>query len=295
MSIQLKNDNLCLELNKPGKVYQGSRFDWTGQIVQITYLGKHTFCTKELKDEKFYKTQGQGLYNEFGIDMPVGYDACRPCDQFPKIGVGLLTKKYDIPYDFFNPYQIDPFQFTYTKTLSNIIFRCQSNSYGDYAFGLEKVIKLDKSSFSISYTLKNTGKKVILTNEYVHNFLSINNRPIDGKYKLFFSFQLYPNRFENYLNPNDVVQFSKSSLTWKSVPKSAFFFSKLNTDYRGSASWLLVQVQDKVAIRESVNFKIQKMNLWGEAHVVSPEIFALIHVRPGKSYSWKRKYEFFTV
>ncbi len=216
MSIQLKNDTLCLELNKPGKVYQGSRFDWTGQIVQITYLDKHTFCTKELKDEKSNKIQGQGLYNEFGIDMPVGYYTCCPGDQFPKIGVGQLTKKYDISYDFFNPYQIDPYQ-------------------------------------------------------------------------------LYPNKFENYLNPNSAVRFSKSSLTWKSVPQSAFFFSRLNTGYQGSASWTLVQIQDKVAIKESVDFKIHKMNLWGQAHVVSPEIFALIHVRPGRNYSWKRKYEFFRV
>lgn len=294
MPILLKNNYLNLEINEPGMEYRGTRFDWTGQIVQITYLNKHTFCTSEKLNEPSNKNQGQGLYNEFGIDMPVGYDECRTGEKFPKIGVGKLTKESDSRYDFFYHYPLEPYSFTHTVKTSEVSFSCKSHSNDDYAFHLEKTVQLDEDSFSIHYSLLNTGKKEIRTNEYVHNFLAINNKPVDEKYQLYFPFRLIPEKFGFSLNPGNVVQFGDRWFTWKAVPDAPFFFSKLNADYHGLGTWSLSHKEEKVGVSESTNFKFQKINLWGASHVISPEIFAPVTVSPGKKLSWVRQYQFFT-
>ena len=92
MALLLENNLLQLEIQEPGKGYCGSRFDWTGQITQIRYRRQHTFCTEETVDPALVNKLGRGLYNEFGIDQPLGYHDCSVGDKFPKIGIGLITR-----------------------------------------------------------------------------------------------------------------------------------------------------------------------------------------------------------
>jgi hypothetical protein len=88
-----------VEIAHPGE-YAGSRFDWTAFIRQVTLKqGLHTFCTAEsLVSGK--GTGGIGLCNEFGNDLPVGYDEAPSGSKYPKIGVGLLTRRDSGRYDF---------------------------------------------------------------------------------------------------------------------------------------------------------------------------------------------------
>jgi len=108
----LENDRLKVDIAAPGEVYSGSRFDWTGFITQITLDHAVTFCVPE-RLEKGVGTGGVGLSNEFGIDQPLGYDEVKVGQQFPKIGVGLLTKASESDYDFFT-----------IMTLLPLCFRC---------------------------------------------------------------------------------------------------------------------------------------------------------------------------
>lgn len=293
--IKLKNEYLCLDIQKPGESYRGSRFDWTGQIIQITFLNKHTFCTTETLNEQMIDKQGRGLYNEFGIDQPIGYDDCPVEGKFPKIGVGYLTKKTKEPYDFFYNYYITPYFFPYSVENTKAQFFCEVEKSQEYAYQLDKRIELDKNTFTIYYSLSNCGKKVIRTNEYVHNFLSINGKQINANYKLFFPFAIMEKKFGQVVNPKNVVQIGNDFITWNSTPEKQFFFSNINTAYNGKGKWKLIHLQDKVGIQESTDFDAQKINLWGAAHVVSPEIFFQVNVVPGESISWSRTYTVFTL
>lgn len=293
--IKLKNEYLCLDIQEPGNPYRGSRFDWTGQIIQITYLNKHTFCTTESLDERLINKQGRGLYNEFGIDLPVGYDNCPLGGKFPKIGVGLLTRMSMRPYDFFEDYQVTPYSFPYSVEDTKVQFFCEVEKTHEYAFQLDKRIEIDKNTFTIHYSLSNYGKKRIRTNEYVHNFLSINKKKIDSNYRLSFPFPLKLEKFGRVVNPQNVVQINIDFITWNSTPEKQFFFSNINSDYYGKGEWTLINLEEKVGIKESTDFNIQKINLWGTTHVVSPEIFFDVDILPGKCLSWSRTYTMFTL
>jgi hypothetical protein len=263
MLIELKNDYLSLLIQKPGEIYRGSRFDYTGQIIQVTFLKKHTFCTTEtLKDNEVNK-KGRGLYNEFGIDETVGYDDCPVGGKFPKIGVGLLTKGSMRSYNFFENYEVTPYSFKSSFNEAEAVFICESEKEDKYSFKLEKRIKLNR------------------------------NTPIDENYKLYFPFKINPEKFKGTVNPGNIVQFENEVVSLKSVSEEQFFFSNINIDFRGKGEWMLIHSKDRIGIQEITDFNYQKINLWGTRHVISPEIFFQIKTEPGKSLSWSRTYKIF--
>ncbi|WP_209444126.1 hypothetical protein [Paenibacillus ihuae] len=50
-----------------------------------------------------------------------------------------------------------------------------------------------------------------------------------------------------------------------------------------------------MGIRESGNFRPERIALWGERHVISPEVFANISILPRHSKGWRRSYQFFAI
>ena len=296
MSIQLKNTSLYLDINEPGEHYIGARFDWTAQIVQITYKNKHTFCTTETPDDKLINKRGRGLYNEFGIDKPLGYEDCSVGEKFPKIGVGFLTKDSPKPYDFFHNYKITPHTFSSEADETRAHFTCETKSANNkYAFRLEKSIELNNNSFTIFYSLINFGSEKINTNEYVHNFLSINGKPVNKDYELSLPFKIETGKLNTIVNPSQVIQIDDDHLTWNAIPKEEFFIDSLNTSYSGIGKWRLIHKEEKVGIEERTGFNISKMNLWGSPRVVSPELFFSVNAAPGEQLSWSRTYTLFTI
>lgn len=294
--IKLDNGIIQLLIQKPGSIYKSARFDWTGQITQVTYKNKYFFCTTESLLPFLMEKQGQGLYNEFGIDYPIGYDNCPIGSCFPKIGVGCLVKESLEPYDFFKDYKIIHYSFPFTVESIKAHFICKAEQFDShYSFKLEKSIELKQNSFIINYTLHNYGKKEIRTNEYVHNFLSINGKPVGGNYELSFPFKLNPDKFGFVLNPKETMQFKEKTVKWNKpiTGNKQFFVSNINSDYHSKGAWSLVDRDEKIGIQEEADFDVQKINLWGATHVISPELFFEIKVCPNNKISWSRKYTVF--
>ncbi len=290
MPVSIENDSLRLHIYLPGEKYRGSRFDWTGQIAQITLNGKHTFCTVESLEKPGPANPGEGLFNEFGIDIPVGYDDCPVGEQFPKLGIGLLTRQDTAPYFFYNNYPVSPARFSQKVEKQRAEFVCAARLNRGYAYTLKKNITLRRDGFVIGYELINRGTREIATNEYVHNFLSLNNRLIDGRYALHFSFPLDPENFAEVVNPQNVVSFGKDTVSWQSRTHEQFFFSFVNTRYNKNIAWTLEHRDEGIGIRESVDFSIARLNLWGWGHVVGPEIFYQFHLPPDQKVRWQRNY-----
>ena len=295
MSFKLNNEYISLDIREPGEFYRDSRFDWTGQITQVTYLNKHTFCTAESLDEQLVNKQGCGLNNEFGIESSLGYDDCCSGGKFHKIGVGLLTRKSTEPYNFFEDYAVSPYPFSFKLKDESVKFYYKASPSGGYSFQFEKQITLNENTFTINYRLKNCGGKTIHTNEYVHNFLAINGRPVSKYYRLYFPFEIKSQKINKLVNPEEIVRISGNSVNWNSIPGKQFFLGKINTGYRGIGKWALIHLKEKIGIQESTNFNLQKINLWGAAHVISPEIFFEINAASGESVSWSRTYSLFSL
>lgn len=293
-NIHMENEYLRVDIGEPGN-YNRARFDWTGFIRQVTLKdGGHTFCTVESLVEG-QGTEGAGLCNEFGIHEPIGYDEIMPGEQFLKIGVGLLTRTNDKPYDFFADYPITPAHVTVeTPSQDKVRFISEPQLCNGYAVRLVKELILQGSQLSIAYTLTNTGSKRIETNEYVHNFLSIDGASIGPDYELRFP-QRLNSLTESSFAGNDEILHENHQVTWQQPVSQTFYgqfkgFQEITPFY-----WELVHKEKGVGIRESGDFPASRIALWGESHVVSPEMFIDIRLNPGETKRWVRVFEFFDI
>jgi hypothetical protein len=290
--IFIANKILRLEIQSPGEHYRGSRFDWTGAIVQVTMNDKHTFCTSEFEEAHKINSGGRGFYNEFGIDAAIGYEECLPGQCFHKIGTGMLRRDTK-PYHFLKQYDSLPVEIESEWQVAKVVFIVNSTNLNGYAYHLTKSIILEDSSFSINYELKNTGDKAILSNEYVHNFLALNGQAIHKGYTLKLPFTINPESFTETVNPMQTVEFKDALVKWNSEVTEPFFFSNMNSKEEEDYWWELVHEEERIGIRENCYGKVSKVNLWGTRHVVSPEVFHPIYLRPSEKDIWKRTFTFF--
>jgi hypothetical protein len=293
MAHVLKNKNLEIQIDLPSENYNFSRFDWTGKIVDVKFQNIQLSSVERI-DCQNANCFGKGFYNEFGIDTALGFDETDIGGWFHKIGVGLL-KKDEPQYLFSKTYEIKPAEFKIISDANRILISCKSKAINGYSYFLRKEIELYESSFTIKYYLQNTGEKDIITNEYVHNFTAINNDLIGSNYTLNFPFQLKPELFEETVNPELKVDIGQNEIKFNGTPKDPFFFSNLTGGENVDAEWELINLESKIGIRETGSFQTNKVNLWGWKHVISPELFFHIFIKPGQSTEWSRNYNVYKV
>ena len=289
----LKSNSLKVAIDLPLENYKGSRFDWSGKISSIRFkdLPLTTIEDAGSKDVNFL---GKGLYNEFGITNPVGYNETPKGGWFHKIGVGLLKKEHE-QYLFHRKHVIRPAHFDITYEDRKIIIICKSELVNGYSYILKKEISISENSFTINYFLHNTGEKKIITDEYVHNFMAINNALIGEDYTLKFPFQINSSLFDETVNSENKVEIGLDNVTFNKTPEKQFFFSNLTGGKELQAEWILTNLKANVGIKEFGSFKTDKINLWGWKHVISPELFFKISVDTKETVEWSRKFDVFKI
>jgi len=289
----LKSNSLKVAIDLPLENYKGSRFDWSGKISSIRFkdLPLTTIEDAGSKDVNFL---GKGLYNEFGITNPLGYNETPKGGWFHKIGVGLLKKEHK-QYLFHRKHVIRPAHFDITYEDRKIIIICKSELVNGYSYILKKEISISENSFTINYFLHNTGEKKIITDEYVHNFMAINNALIGEDYTLKFPFPINSSLFDETVNSENKVEIGLDNVTFNKTPEKQFFFSNLTGGKELQAEWILTNLKANVGIKEFGSFKTDKINLWGWKHVISPELFFKISVDPKETVEWSRKFDVFKI
>lgn len=293
MAFILRNENLEVHVDHPTEHYNLPRFDWTGKIVEVKF--KNTLLSGvEIATLNKGQFCGKGFYNEFGIDSPLGYHQAAIGGWFHKIGVGLLKKDQD-PYHFHKIYEVRPNVFEVAVAPDKIRFKCHSPLINGYSYLLDKEIELFEDGFEINYRLVNNGEKTIATNEYNHNFLSINQDLIGRDYLFKFPFHIRAELFGESVNPEQIVEIGQSDIQFNGTPKEQFFFSNLSGGKMVDARWALENIKSKIGISESGNFQTDMVNLWGWSHVISPELFINLKVEPGQSMAWTRTYHVYEV
>ena len=289
----LKHKDIEVHIDLPTENYRLSRFDWTGKIVAVTFNGKYVSGV-EIDNLPEGQHCGKGFYNEFGIESPVGYEEAEIGQPFHKVGIGLMIRE-ESPYEFHKDYHVVPAEFEYVLGQNSLRISCKSSSVKGFAYYLEKEIKVNDDGFSIHYQLENTGEKSIVTDEYNHNFLSLDRSLIGKEYTLNFPFRLQPEKFGESVNPENCLEIGRNDISFKGTPSEQFFFSNLSGGAWVDAHWKLEHTRHNIGISETGSFPTNKVNLWGWKHVISPELFVHIHIKPGQSQEWTRTYKLYEI
>ena len=175
MKITISNESLKMTLHVPDGAkgyYRGTRFDWAGVFESIEYRG----CNyAEPWFESYSPTMHDavcGPAEEFG---PIGFDEAAPGGRFLKIGVGMLERMDDGPYDRFRLHPIaEAGERTVSQSEDSVIFTHRLESPSGYGYEYSKEIHITgKDSFRISHSLKNIGTIGLRTDVYNHNFFTL--------------------------------------------------------------------------------------------------------------------------
>jgi len=275
MNWQLQSDRLAVTVSHPGTNYRGSRFDWTGFILQVVLDGRHAFCVEESDDDT--GSGGIGLCNEFGILTAVGYNTAKNGEQFIKPGIGLLTRTNEEPYAFFRPYPVEPFPISTVATHNEICFTIDPVPHHGYAMQLLKKLKVAGNNLSIVYMFENVGQHKVLLDEYCHNFIAINGIGPCKDIMLKLPADLLPEK--RCCDPMMITDGGR--VTWSIQPQRAFQIALSQHEVAAAnlniedCWWEMTHLPTGVTVREQTDFVWSRFVLFGTNRLVSPRLSSI--------------------
>lgn len=306
----IANQQLRLKIYLPDAqngFYRGTRFDWSGVISDLEFAGHHLyrpwFSSVDPSIRDFTYRDGAvvaapnsamtGPAEEF--QTPIGYDKAQPGETFLKVGVGILRKPDDTPYQFGKHFDlVDGGKWTSSTTPTSITFEQTLNSSdGQYGYIYTKTIRLvhQTSSFVIEHHLRNTGKAAISTRLYDHNFLTIDQVRVGDGYTISTPYTIHPERAPDA----KFVSIQGSTATYTAnlgeQDRVAFGlqgFSANPSDYDFTVANRLAGVQ----IRIQGNRPLVNASVWSIQPVLAVEPFIQIEVAPGSESAWTYTYTY---
>jgi hypothetical protein len=285
--------------------YRSTRFDWSGMIGRLDHAGHHYygpwFTRRDDRVRDFVydgpdivvsaQSAATGPAEEF--QRPLGYDTAPVGGTFVKVGVGVLRKFDAAAYSPFRPYEIvDAGQWTSTTTASSVT---STQRLEDAASGVgyvyEKTISLTsgRAAMTIAHRLQNTGRVVIDTNVYDHNFLVLDNAvPAPGlTIRLPFTIDTPQTSNPGLADVEDRAIIFKKRLTGEErVSMSIRGFGDTAADYD-----IRIDPPDRgAAMRIQGDRPLSGLSLWSIRSNVSIEPFIDVHVEPGGTFTWTYTY-----
>jgi hypothetical protein len=278
--------------------YRGTRFDWDGVIESLTYKG-HNFFGKwfEHYDPTLHDAI-MGPVEEFRSgDTALGYDEAKARGYFLKIGIGILRK---LDNEKYSPYRTYPIvsvgKRIVTPEADRVFFQHELNDGEGYAYVYRKTVRLahGKPELIIDHSLKNVGRRVIDTSVYNHDFYMIDQQPSGPDYRVVFAFQPAAKT-----DLGGLAEIRGKELAYKRElqPGGEYVFSAL-TGFGATAKDNDVIVENAKAqagVREIGNRPLSDFNFWSIRSTVCPEGYIHMRIEPGKTFTWKITYRFYTL
>ncbi len=296
--IELYNDSLKVIIYQPDAnngYYRGSRFDWAGMIGPVTYKGHSFFSHWALPHNPLNPEHGIGPVEEFGVDSALGYDSTARGDTFIKIGVGKLIRPVDREKYFFgHRYTIqEPEQWDIAHTDTSISFTQNLSDEKGWGYSYVKTIMLDNNVITIKHDLRNTGLHKIKTDVYTHNFIAIDNEPINEHYQVTFGFmppltRAIIDRFASYASLHDNCITITKQVDGKPLFATFDGLTKSIAENYAKVENLLTGA----SITIEGSHAPDQYRFWACTSAICPEPFIAIDVNPGEAFSWDTKFTF---
>ena len=296
-SAEISNGLIKMHLFLPDSergYYRGTRFDWSGVILQVEYRG-HTYFGEwktthnpEVHDDivgpvEEFRTKGAAL----------GYHEAKAGESFVKIGVGLLEKPDEPSYRFSYPYKIiRPGSWKVNSGKDWIEFQQDFGDESGWGYLYTKKIRLTngKPEFTIEHSLKNTGSKTIETHQYNHNFFIIDGDPIGRNYILRFPFDVEVKR-----DLKGFIEAKGSQLIFSQDLEEGSLFTELE-GFRDDAKDHEIIIENKktsAGVKINGDRPIALFYFWAVKTTICPEPYIELRLAPGQKEEWKASYLFF--
>jgi hypothetical protein len=293
--------------------YCGTRFDWSGVIGSLRFAGHeyypqwfqrtdprvHDFiydgadivagsCTAITGPAEEFVANGKGL----------GFDEAKAGGTFIKIGVGVLRRPDDRPYD---PYRLYPIQdggkWTVTRRPDALEFRqVLADPATGHAYDYRKTVSVvgDQPRLVLDHSLRNTGQRVIQTSVYNHNFLYLDRQPPGPECSLTFPFRLRTTASADSRLAevrDNRIGFVQTLTGEDRVYVNLEGFGPEAKDYD-------IRIENRRAgagLRITADRPLARLALWAIRAPLSIEPFIAMRVEPGAEFTWRIQYEHYTL
>lgn len=300
-SAEIRNSAITAKLYLPDPTrgyYRGTRFDWTGNTYSLRTKNHEYFGKWFPKYDPKLHDAIMGPVEEFlATDGGIGYDLAKPGETFVRIGVGVVRRTDDKPYQRFQTYDIVDHGQWQTKTgRDQIRFTHKLNGPNGYGYVYTKTMRLvkDQPKLVILHSLKNTGSRRIQAVQYNHNFFVMDGQPTGPATTVKFPFTLDPVRAFT----NSLAEVKGGEIRYHSeVPTGQSVFGEFK-GFGPTASDYDLRLENRKAgagVRITSDRPIAKIVYWSIRTVFSPEPYIDIDVEPGKTMNWTYTYDFYDV
>ena len=267
--------------------YRAMRFDWAGVIPSLRYKGVEFFGQWFPRYDPTLHDSIVGPVESFDA---IGFDQAKPGGTFLRIGVGLLRRPDERPHNNFAKYDIvDGGKWTSHAGKDRVEF----TQLLDGVYLYRKTVRLEKNKLILEHSLKNTGKQLLETDVYNHDFYMIGGLPSGPEITVQFPFET---RATADLKGLAAVHGKEMVYQRELVPNESIM-----TDLAGfgpSAKDYDIRVENrkaKAGVRQTSDHGMSKLRLWSIRTTVCPEAYTHVRVEPGKEFRWRVSFEFYSL
>jgi hypothetical protein len=274
--------------------YRAARFDWAG-VIGCVSLNGHTFFGEWFPHyDPLLNDSITGPVEEFrSPDTELGYTEAAAGGTFLKIGVGVLRKPKDAPYNFSTEYPIvDIGKRTTHVSKRSVTFTQRITTTFGYAYLYEKTVRLDEHAaiLTLEHTLTNLGTKSIDSNVYDHDFFMLDNKPTGPGMVVRLGFPPVPDKpFPG------TATISGNEIVFTQIPTRGNSPQGYLTGYTGQPNEYSITLEDRAAhlsVEQTSPSPIAKFYFWSTPVTICPEAYIHVSVAPGATQTWQIQYRF---
>ena len=284
--------------------FRGTRFDQAGVVTSLKMDGKEFYgpwferTAPEVLDYTYTAdglvagpdSAASGPVEEFG---QIGFEDAKPGGLFLKIGVGLLRKPDDKPYDKYRHYEIADWGRRDVRATRDSVTLTQKMTTGPHPYIYEKTLRLvtGKPQMVIDHVLRNTGTQAISTTVYDHNFLRL--VPGNGGIRVTFPFAI-----ATAAPPaTDLIRLDGRTLTYLRPMADRERLSFTVTGFGATAADYDIGITDTATgagLRMQGDRPITRINIFSIDRVQAVEPTIAIEIPPGAEMRWSYTYTYRT-
>jgi len=293
--------------------YRGTRFDWSGVIHSLKHNGHDYYgpwfnktdpkvidfifsgddivagpCSAITGPVEEFTTNGKAL----------GFDEAKAGGTFLKIGIGVLRRPDQQDYNPYRLYEIvDSGKWHVEPGSDGVTFSQEvKDPASGYGYRYTKTVHLvnGKPEMRIEHKLENIGQHKIESSVYDHNFLVLDGQPVGPAYTLKFGFDLKV----EHAPEAKLAEVKGREFHYLQELKGRDTVAGEFTGFSHHAKDYEIVIDNKKAgagMKITADRPLSRQNLWSIRSVLAAEPFIDMSIEPGKSFSWRYNYEYYSL
>jgi hypothetical protein len=274
--------------------YHATRFDWSGVIESLEY-GGHSYFGQWFK--KYDPKGHDAILGPVEAFDPVGYETAKVGDNFIKIGVGALSKASDKPYSPYTLYTMNnPATWKVKTRKDRVEFTQELKDESGYGYIYKKTVRLvdGQPELVLEHNLKNTGTRELETNVYDHNFFLIDKELTGPDIKIKFPFAI--SGTGRGLGTIAELNGNEINFLRQLKDKEDMYIGSLQGfgSTAGDYDFKIENHKSGAGVRIIGDKPLANLVFWASPTTACPEPYIHVKAEPGKEFTWKIRYQFYT-